>query len=124
MDANGNFVITWDSNNQDGSGGGIYAQRYNASGVAQGGEFRVNSTTASDQAAPVIAMSTNGFVIAWNDSGKDGSGSGVYAQRYNASGVAQGGEFRVNVADHGRPVARQRRDGRQRQFHHQLDQRR
>ena len=101
MDANGNFVIAWTSANQDGSAGGIYAQRYNASGVAQGGEFRVNTTTANDEAAPVIAMNTNGFVIAWNDSAKDGSGSGVYAQRYNASGVAQGGEFQVNVTTAG-----------------------
>ena len=101
MDANGNFVIAWTSANQDGSGGGVYAQRYNASGVAQGGEFRVNSTTANDEAAPVIAMSTNGFVIAWNDSAKDGGGYGVYAQRYNASGGALGGEFRVNVTTAG-----------------------
>ena len=45
-DAAGNFVITWQSDGgQDGGGSGIFAQRYNAAGVAQGGEFLVNSTT-------------------------------------------------------------------------------
>jgi hypothetical protein len=33
MDAAGNFVVTWSSYGQDGSGSGIYAQRYNAAGV-------------------------------------------------------------------------------------------
>ncbi|MGH6649416.1 DUF4347 domain-containing protein, partial [Aquabacterium sp.] len=97
MDANGNFVVAWRSVTQDGAGYGIYAQRYNASGVAQGSEFRVNTTTASDQSSPAIAMNTLGFVITWTSLGQDGSAEGVYAQRYNASGVAQGSEFRVNT---------------------------
>jgi Ca2+-binding RTX toxin-like protein len=96
MDADGDFVITWTSNNQDGSLLGIYAQRYNAAGVAQGGEFRVNTTTVNDQRDSKVAMDANGdFVITWW--GKDGSGWGVFAQRYNAAGLAQGGEFRVNT---------------------------
>ena len=39
----GDFVIAWMSYLQDGSGHGVYAQRYNASGVPQGPEFRVNT---------------------------------------------------------------------------------
>ncbi|MCE2659636.1 MAG: DUF4347 domain-containing protein, partial [Rubrivivax sp.] len=153
MDVHGNFVVVWNSTGQDGSGGGIYAQRFNASGVPQGSEFRVNQNTADDQMAPAVAMdaagnfvitwesrnqdtsgwgvyrrhfsalgvslsgelpvpgSTNGnqrepaiamdssgnFVIAWTDEVLDGSSSGVYAQRYNASGTPQGGQFRVNI---------------------------
>jgi hypothetical protein len=98
MDANGNFVVAWTSNGQDGSGDGVYAQRFNAAGVAQGGEFRVNTNTSGNQRCPVIAMNANGtFVIGWDSTGQDGSGEGVYAKRYNASGVAQGSEFRVNV---------------------------
>ena len=33
---NGNFVVVWQNNLQDGSGWGIYAHRYNAAGVPQG----------------------------------------------------------------------------------------
>lgn len=98
MDAAGNFVLTWIS--QDGSGKGIYAQRFNANGVAQGGEFLVNTTTTGDQDNPAIAMDSSGdFVITWTSS--DGGGTGVYAQRYNSAGVAQGSEFLVNTSTSG-----------------------
>jgi hypothetical protein len=56
MDADGDFVVTWQSYGQDGDADGIYAQRYNALGVPQGGEFRVNSTTANFQTTPSVAM--------------------------------------------------------------------
>jgi hypothetical protein len=101
-DINGNFVIAWQSGNfiigreQDGSGNGIYAQRYNSLGIPQGSEFRVNTNTLRDQSYPSIASDINGnFVITWQ-SNQDGSGYGVYAQRYNSLGVPQGSEFRVN----------------------------
>ena len=69
-DATGNFVVTWSSKNQDGDGWGVYAQRYNSSGVAQGGEFRVNTSTAKDEVHASIAMNDAGnFVIAWGEQG-------------------------------------------------------
>ncbi len=98
MGANGDFVIAWTSWNQDGSGFGVYAQRYNAAGVAQGSEFLVNTYTTNNQWGPSVAMGASGdFVIAWHSDGQDGSSYGIYAQRYNAVGVRQGGEFRVNT---------------------------
>jgi VCBS repeat-containing protein len=98
MDANGNFVVTWQSVNQDGSGYGIYAQRYDAAGVAQGAEFQVNTTTTLDQINAAIAMDANGnFVVTWQSEDQDGSGYGIYAQRYDAAGVAQEAEFQVNT---------------------------
>ena len=64
MDADGDFVVTWSSHGQDGSGWGVYAQRYNAAGVTQGGEFRVNTTTANTQGSPTVAMDADGdFVV-------------------------------------------------------------
>jgi hypothetical protein len=106
MDSNGNFVITWGSE-QDGDGFGIYAQRYNSSGVAQGSTFQVNTYTINNQIYPSIAMDSNGdFVITWSSYGQDGSGRGIYAQRYNSSGVAQSSEFQVNtytINDQNRP---------------------
>ena len=98
MDADGDFVVTWEeSNGQDGSGDGVYAQRYNAAGVAQGSEFRVNTFNTNFQSEPTVAMDADGdFVVTWRSDFQDGSAIGVYAQRYNATGVAQGDEFRVN----------------------------
>ena len=98
MDTAGDFVVAWTSLGQDGASGGIYAQRYNASGAAQGAEFQVNTYTTGNQTNPSVAMDSEGdFVVAWESYGEDGSGYGIYAQRYNAAGVAQGGEFQVNT---------------------------
>lgn len=95
MDADGDFVVAWTSEYQDGSYGGIYAQRFNASGVPQGSEFRVNTYTTGAQGSPALALSPDGrFVVSWASS--DGSDGGVYAQRFDALGVVQGSEFRVN----------------------------
>jgi len=95
-------VIAWQSRSQDGSYYSIYAQRYNATGVAQGGEFQVNTYTTNRQKEPSIAMDGDGdFVVVWESGdyygGQDGSDYGVYAQRYNAAGVVQGAEFQVNT---------------------------
>src|SRR5688572_27029592 len=65
-DDDGDFVVAWASRGQDGSGLGVYAQRYAATGTPLGGEFLVNTTTAGDQYAPSVAMDADGdFVIAW-----------------------------------------------------------
>jgi hypothetical protein len=156
MDPNGNFVVAWNSNLQDGSGWGIYAKRFDAAGVAQGSEFRVNSGTSGNQEGVSIGMADDGsfvisftdynanagdiyiqrydasgvaqggnvlastttsltqgyseiavngggdFVVVWESENQDpGSTFGIYGQRYNASGVAQGGEFRVNATTAG-----------------------
>ena len=68
---------------QDGGGGGIYAQAYRADGVPDGAEFRVNTYTIGEQTIPAVAMGATGdCVITWQSGGQDGSGNGVYAQRY------------------------------------------
>ena len=74
MDSAGNFVVVWESFGQDGSGSGVYAQRYNAAGVAQGSEFLVNTYTTGYQQYPSVAMDGSGnFVVTWQSSGQDGS---------------------------------------------------
>ena len=101
MDQNGNYVVVWFGNgDQTGQvdSAGIFAQRFDANGVAQDTEFRVNSTTGNVQSNPAVAMDANGnFVVAWTSVGQDGSVDGVYAQRFDAAGAAQGVEFRVNT---------------------------
>jgi len=100
MDEIGNFVITWQSNGQDGSKGGIYAQRYNKQGQALGSEFQVNTYTDELQGDPAIGMDKIGnFVITWHSYGQDVSWyeSRIYAQRFNKQGQALGSEFQVNT---------------------------
>ena len=98
MDSDGDFVVVWDSLGQDGSGYGIYGQRYNAAGAAQGSEFQINTYESNDQLYPSVAMDADGdFAVAWHSWDQDGSGFGVYGQRFSAAGVKLGSEFRVNA---------------------------
>ena len=99
MDADGDFVVTWQDSAQDGDGSGIYAQRYNSAGTAISVEFPVNTTITSDQSYPDIAMDADGdFVITWTSNNQDGNLDGIYARRYSADGTPASGEFQVNTA--------------------------
>lgn len=101
-DAVGNFVGVWASFEQDGDADGIYGQRYSSGGTKLGGEFRVNSTTVSDQFYPRISSDPNGnFVVVWQSYLQDGNGAGIYAQRYDSGGGEVGDEFRVNTTTAG-----------------------
>jgi Ca2+-binding RTX toxin-like protein len=95
---NGGYVITWESNLNDGSNEGIFAQRFDASGNKVGPEFQVNSYTSSTQYLPYIETLSNGnFIVSWTShSHQDGSYGGVYAQLYAEDGTAIGSEFRIN----------------------------
>jgi hypothetical protein len=96
--SNGTFVVVWESFLQDGSGWGVFGQRYLPSGVPSGGEFRVNTYTTDDQRGPSVAVDFAGnFVVVWTSDLQDGSSNGVFGQRYSATGAALGPEFRVNT---------------------------
>ena len=92
------FTVTWSSTGQDGSGEGIYAQRYNADGSKLGSEFRVNSTTAGDQRYSTVAMDMDGrIVVTWDSYDQDAAGTtGVYRREFNWDGSSNGSETRVN----------------------------
>jgi hypothetical protein len=94
----GGFVVTWTSNGQDRSGLGIIGQRYNAAGVKAGTEFLINTTVARAQSQSSVTALGAGFVVAWQSDIQDGSGFGIYAQRFTTAGAKAGGEFRVNAA--------------------------
>jgi hypothetical protein len=97
-DASGNFVVVWAGYGQDGDYFGVFGQRFSAAGVALGAEFRVNSYTTSSQFTPAVASDPSGsFVLVWTSYIQDGSSWGVFGQRFNAAGAAQGAEFRVNT---------------------------
>ncbi len=94
----GGFVVTWQSNNQDGANYGIYGQRFDLNGAEVGAEFQINTKTAGEQSNPsATTLADGGFVVTWQSAGQDGDGFGVYGQRFDAAGVAVGVEFRVNT---------------------------
>jgi hypothetical protein len=79
----GNFVVVWASGGQDGSGFGIFGQRYASTGAPLGPEFRVNTYTTAGQRHPAVASSFAGnFAVVWESDQQDGSGYGIFGQRY------------------------------------------
>ena len=106
-DAAGNFVVVWQSSDyysttsQDGSGAGVFAQRFGSTGTPLGPEFQVNVFTTGWQARPVVAVEPSGaFVVVWQSgyySNQDGSYSGIFGRRFASSGTPLGPEFQVNT---------------------------
>ena len=97
--ADGGFVIVWQSNLQDGSGWGIYGQRYNAAGT-RGREFRVTRPvpcrrySPPSRALPRAALSSAGRPRIPGD-------ASVLAQRFGANGAKVGGEIVVSATTRG-----------------------
>jgi hypothetical protein len=105
-DASGGFVVVWQSAAQDGSGDGVFGQRYASSGAPLGPEFLVNTLTTGNQNGPAVAADAAGnFVVTWSSFLQDGSNDGVFGQRYDAAGLPLGPEFRVNTNTIGSQLA-------------------
>ncbi len=97
MDHDGDAIVVWRSEGQDGDLGGIFGQMISANGSIVGSEFVVNSQTIGDQSQPAVAMDSDGdFVVVWTSNGSDGSGRGICAQLYSSSGMMIGSQFQVN----------------------------
>ena len=63
-----------------------------------GAEFQANTYTTGGAGWLAAAMlSGGGFVVVWQNPLQDGSGYGVFGQRFAVDGSRAGTEFRVNV---------------------------
>ena len=97
----GNYIVVWQSQSQDGDQGGIFGQRISNAGGPLGAEFRVNTYTTAAQSRPAIggrSANPGDSVVVWTSAGQDGSGDGVFGQRYSGtSGAPLGPEFQVNT---------------------------
>ncbi|HEV8267524.1 MAG TPA: hypothetical protein VGR00_04795, partial [Thermoanaerobaculia bacterium] len=90
-DAQGNFVVVW----QTLSGGGVFGQRYASDGSPRGSQFDV-FTAGAPGLASVASDPSGAFVVVFELS--DYAGNGVFGQRFDSAGVNLGGGviFRVN----------------------------
>jgi len=94
----GSFVVVWESNGQDSGTVGIYGQRFDSNGLALGSEFLINTYSPNNQTNPAISkLDNDGFVVVWESNGQDGSGLGIYGQRFDSNGSFVGSEFLVNT---------------------------
>jgi hypothetical protein len=76
----------------------IIGRLYDATGSATTAEFTINTTTAGQQNQPAVARLSDGnFIVVWTDeSGTDGSGAGIFAQRVSPGGALISGQFQIN----------------------------
>jgi len=106
--SDGNVVVVWSSEGQDGDGTGIYGQLFTSSGARIGGEFQVNNSASMNQSDPAVAAMNGGhFAVAWvseTANGRTGAGApnlrgNVIGRIFDASGGATGNEYRLNDGD-------------------------
>ena len=80
----GNLVVTWEGNDQDGDDWGVFGQQFDSAGERIGGEFQVNTYTTGNQRDASVAWETSGnFIVTWESSHpQDGSNYGIFGQRF------------------------------------------
>ncbi|KAJ3446910.1 insulin-like growth factor binding proteinn-terminal [Anaeramoeba flamelloides] len=82
----GQFIITWESENQDGDGYGIFGQVFFADRTKKNQEFQVNSYTAQNQQSSSVAaflMDLVKFLVVWQSKDQNGDGNGVYGRIFS-----------------------------------------
>lgn len=102
------FWIVWQDGGNDGSGQGVFARLFGASGAPAGPVFQVNLTTAGDQLLPEVSCDHVGnAIVTWEDR-STGTGR-ILARVFDADGVPTTGELLVSApgaGDCGRPQVR------------------
>jgi hypothetical protein len=91
MNEAGNFVVVW-------AGGGVFAQRYGASGTPLGGTFQVN-TFSGDQSNSRVEMDEDGgFVVVWTSGNQIPLARfSTMGRRFDSAGNPIGGEFEIST---------------------------
>ncbi len=123
MDANGEFVVAWQSLGSGGSDTSEYsiqAQSFRRTGAPVVDQFQVNTYTSGQQRAPSVAAAANGqFTVAWmsnGSAGADPSATTIQAQQgaMYCGSCRYGTEFKVNTHPgllQGNPVVAMDDDG-------------
>lgn len=94
---NNSFVVVWCSWEQDGFDGGIYFQKFNASGLKDGTETLVNKSTSYYQWLPKVKkLNGENFAVIWSSWKQDGSREGVYTAFVNEMSHVYTFETQIN----------------------------
>lgn len=91
----GDRIVVWASATTATAPAAIRAQRLTTAGLRSGSEVTISAATWAQSEPAVAATADGGYVVAWTSVGQDGSGKGVFARRFSATGAAAGAIFRV-----------------------------
>lgn len=107
MNGEGSFIVVWASHTEDFESIFDIKGRLYKENIPIGGEFIINTTTASSQTKPEVSMHADGsFVIVW-ESWNQVELKDIFMQRYDADGNKLGEETLVNtttINGQGRPT--------------------
>jgi len=92
----GSWAVTWTRAARPGAAPIVVARRLTAAGARLGAEIAVTSATFAQSDPVAVGLIGEGFLVAWVSQGQDGSGKGIFAQRYGATGTKLGPAFLVN----------------------------
>ncbi len=77
------YLVVWTSMGQDGSYEGVYGQNLQSDGALAGPEFRMNTTTASQQIEPTLASDgVATFLTVWTSFVGGANSFDLFSQRY------------------------------------------
>ena len=106
MAPNGDFVVTWEDDNDGNGYFQIYARGFNANGTQKFGVFTVNSVGDGQQFSPAIAMDDDGnFVITWEDDQNKNGYYEILARGFNSNGAGAFSDMVVNSDYEGQQLA-------------------
>jgi Ca2+-binding RTX toxin-like protein len=95
----GGFVVAWHAaDSEEGEGGGVMVQRFNATGGKVGAEIMVR---AGSSEPAVSGLGDGGFIVAFSEyapTATDNQPPSTMAQVFDASGAAVGDAFQLNAA--------------------------
>jgi hypothetical protein len=86
LDGAGNFVVVWQSLDQDGSNYGVFGQAFDRRGERVGPEFSINVHTSGSQSTPRIIHNGVVHVVVWANA--ETSGADVVGRRQNFTAAA------------------------------------
>jgi hypothetical protein len=90
-------VAVWNSYQQDGSSGGIFAQRLSDTGQFLGDEFPVNTQTEGNQVEPAAAMSARGhFLLCWCGPGLQADNDDIFGGLFDPNGRPETNDIVIN----------------------------
>ena len=93
----GGYVVTWKTSYNDGTGQAINLARFDATGAAVGSEVRIDTNVYGEHAPQIAAVADGGYVVTWTAYSTDSGGNDVHLRRFDASGIAVGGDTVVTL---------------------------
>jgi hypothetical protein len=100
VDADGHFVVVWDSWYQDGSYVGVFGQQFASDATPIGSEFQVNTATAYYQRQGAVAFTGDGqFAVVWEEHMSYSAHGQIFARAFDSDGSPVEDGFGISDLD-------------------------